>query len=86
MSAPEVVYDGDRFIVVNPDSEYLGFLGELRYLDFDGRIGIRLAPDQMRSRWEIPFRPEELELVAREAVLSPEMLEFIWNHAAGEAE
>ena len=69
MSAPEVVYDGDRFVVVNPDSEYCGFYGELWYLDFDpdGRIGIRLDPDPMRSQWEIAFRPDELELVSREA-------------------
>lgn len=64
MSAPDVVYDGDRFVVVNPDSEYLGFQGELWYLDFDGRIGLRLDPHPMRSRWEIPFRPDELELVS----------------------
>jgi hypothetical protein len=78
MSAPEVVYDGDRFVVVNPDSEYCGFYGELWYLDFDpdGRIGIRLDPDPMRSQWEIAFRPDELELVSREVVLSSDICEL----------
>jgi hypothetical protein len=74
MSFPRVVYDGDRFVVVNPDSEYCGFYGELSYLDFDpdGRIGIRLDPDPMRSRWEIAFHPDELELVSRQAEPEPE--------------
>jgi hypothetical protein len=76
MSAPKVVYDGDRFVVVNPDSEYCGFYGELWYLDTDGRLGIRLDPDRMRSQWEIAFRPDELELVSREAELSADICEL----------
>jgi hypothetical protein len=76
VSAPRVVYDGDRFVVVNQDSEYCGVYGELWYLDADGRIGIRLDPDRMRSQWEIAFRPDELNLVSREAELSSDTCEL----------
>jgi hypothetical protein len=76
MSAPIVVYDGDRFMVVNPESEYFGFCGELCYLDGDGRIGIRLDPHPSRSRWEVLFRPDELELISREADDEPEPDEY----------
>jgi hypothetical protein len=84
MSAPKVVYHGDRFVVINEDSEYHGFVGELCYLDSDDWIGIRLDPDPMRSQWEILFRPDELELVSREA--EPELSSDICESCEGPGE